>query len=53
LIDLASGSLCETVAGFRLAERLGFVRASDLTELHTSAELLSKKLSSFKRSLLP
>jgi len=51
-IDVANGSLFETVAGFLLAERLQFVAPSEVASLRAQAELLSKKLSSFKRSLL-
>jgi four helix bundle protein len=51
-IDVASGSLFETVSGFLLAERLELVAPADVALLRVQAELLSKKLSSFKRSLL-
>ena len=51
-ITVASGSLFETVAGFLLAENLGFVRPTELAELRVKAELLAKKLNSFKHSLL-
>jgi four helix bundle protein len=51
-VDIASGSLFETLAGLLLAEKLGFVSRTDLETFRTEAELLSKKLSSFKRSLL-
>ena len=50
-IDVASGSLFEVVAGLRLAERLGFVNADRLRDARGQAETLSRKLSSFKRSL--
>lgn len=50
-IDVAVGSLFEVVAGLQLAERLGFVDASRLPGARAQAETLSRKLSSFKRSL--
>jgi four helix bundle protein len=50
-IDIAAGSLCETVASFLLAERLGYVAAEQLAEIRTSAETLGRKLTSFKKSL--
>ncbi|HUI26484.1 MAG TPA: four helix bundle protein [Candidatus Kryptonia bacterium] len=50
-IDVATGSLFETVASFLIAERLGYVKPSDLDELREAADKLGRKLSSFKRSL--
>jgi four helix bundle protein len=50
-IDVAAGSLFETVAALRLAEQLGFVKPDTLSDVRARAETLSRKLSSFKRSL--
>jgi four helix bundle protein len=52
-IDVASGSLFETVASLHLAEQLSFVTPDQVSDLHARAETLSRKLSSFKRSLIP
>ena len=51
-IDMAVGSLFETVAALRLAERLQLIDAKQLGPVRESAETLARKLSSFKRSLL-
>lgn len=50
-VDVASGSLFETMASFVLAERLGYVDRSQLDEVRESADRLGRKLQSFKRSL--
>jgi len=50
-IDIATGSLFESLASFILAERLGYVSATELDGVRKSADTLGRKLSSFKRSL--
>lgn len=50
-IDVAQGSVCETIAGFIFAERLGYVTGKDLEEIRESADRLGRKLNAFKRSL--
>jgi len=50
-LDIATGSLFETVAGFILADRLGYLRDGDLDRVRKSASVLGKKLNSFKRTL--
>jgi four helix bundle protein len=50
-VDVAFGSLTETVASFILAERLGYVNTSDLGEIRERAEPLGRKLQSFKKAL--
>lgn len=52
-VDIARGSLFETVASFILAKRLGLVDAEQLVAMQEEAEILSRKLTSFKRTLLP
>ena len=51
-VDVASGSLFETVAAFMIAERLGYVEKTELGEVRPRAETLGRKLSSFKRTLV-
>src|SRR3972149_2079063 len=43
-IDVASGSLFETLASFLLAERLGYLVAEDLVEVRERADHLARKL---------
>jgi four helix bundle protein len=50
-VDIARGSLFETLASFILAERLGYISASALDTVRKDAETLGRKLSSFKKSL--
>jgi four helix bundle protein len=50
-IDVASGSLFETVAALMIAERLGYISAGEVADARRVAEPLGRKLSSFKRSL--
>ena len=50
-VDVAMGSLFETVASFILAERLGYVDCRDLNQVRDRAALLGRKLNSFKKSL--
>ena len=50
-IDIATGSLFESLASFILAERLGYAGESELDRVRRSAETLGRKLSSFKKSL--
>jgi four helix bundle protein len=50
-IDIAMGSLFEAIAGFILAERLGYLGSTDLDTIRENADRLGRKLSSFKRSL--
>jgi four helix bundle protein len=50
-IDVASGSLFETVAAMMIAERLGYLAQNDSADIRRAAETLGRKLSSFKKSL--
>ena len=50
-IDIATGSLFESIASFLLAERLGYTSETELDKVRRSAETLGRKLSSFKKSL--
>jgi len=50
-VDVASGSLFETVAAVMIAERLRYVEEKDVEEIRRSAETLGRKLSSFKKTL--
>jgi len=50
-VDVAQGSVFETIASFILAERLGYLAESDLEGLREQADKLGRKLSSFKRAL--
>ncbi|MEO8602855.1 MAG: four helix bundle protein [bacterium] len=50
-IDVAHGSLCETFASFLLAERLGYVSATQVAELREQADHLARRLANFKKSL--
>lgn len=50
-LDIAIGSLFETVASFLIAQNLGYVRADDLAQVRREGELLARKINSFKRSL--
>jgi four helix bundle protein len=50
-LDIALGSLFETIASFLIAQRLGYVSADDLTSVRRDGELLARKINSFKRTL--
>jgi len=50
-VDVASGSLFETVAAVMIAERLGYACEPEVQEIRSRAETLGRKLNSFKRSL--
>jgi len=50
-IDVAQGSVFETIASFILAERLGYLEQEDLVNLREQADKLGRKLNSFKRTL--
>lgn len=50
-LDIATGSVFETVASFVLAERLGYVKSEELGGFRESADRLARKLNSFKRTL--
>jgi four helix bundle protein len=50
-VDMASGSLSESVASFILAERLGYLKTATLDEVRQDADRLGRKLQSFKKSL--
>jgi len=50
-VDVAFGSLTESVASAILAERLGYLGQPDLGEIRERADHLGRKLQSFKRSL--
>jgi four helix bundle protein len=50
-IDVATGSLFETLASFLLAERLGYFRATELADIREQADHLARKLANFKKSL--
>jgi four helix bundle protein len=50
-VDIATGSLFESIASFIIAERLGYVSANGLDTVRKSADTLGRKLSSFKKSL--
>jgi four helix bundle protein len=50
-VDVAFGSLAESVASCILAERLGYLKEPDLDEVRARADRLGRKLQSFKRSL--
>lgn len=50
-IDIATGSLFETVAAAHLAYRLRYISSRELDQLRSRAERLSCKLAAFKRTL--
>ena len=50
-IDVAQGSVFETIASFILAEQLGYLEQKDLVNLREQADKLGRKLNSFKRTL--
>ena len=50
-VDVAFGSLTESVASCILAERLGYLKQPDLNEVRERADHLGRKLQSFKRAL--
>ena len=50
-VDVASGSLSESVASFILAQRLGYTKPAELEEIRENADRLGRKLHSFKKSL--
>lgn len=51
-IDVACGSLFESLASFLVAERLGYLEAADLVEVREQADHLGRKLQNFKKSLI-
>jgi four helix bundle protein len=52
-VDIASGSLFESIASFILAERLGYIHQGQLESVRKRADTLGRKLSNFKKSLRP
>jgi four helix bundle protein len=50
-LDVASGSVFETLASFLLAERLGYFRSTDIEQFRKESDRLARKLNSFKRTL--
>jgi four helix bundle protein len=50
-IEIAYGSLCETVSFLRLAYARGFIPQQDLRKLYESAEELARMLTAFRSSL--
>jgi len=50
-VDVAMGSLFETVASFIVAERLSYVGPEQMEEIRTNAATLRRKLNSFKKAL--
>jgi four helix bundle protein len=50
-IDVAQGSVFETIASFIMAERLGYLEQKDLVNLREQADKLGRKLNRFKRTL--
>jgi four helix bundle protein len=50
-LDLALGSTFETVACFFIAKKQGYISDSELDEIKERAELLGKRINSFKRTL--
>ena len=51
-LDVALGSTFETVTCFFLAEKHGYISKQDLEEMKREGESLSKKINSFKSTLL-
>lgn len=52
-IDIATGSLFETIAAAHLAHRMRYISQQDLDRLRSRSELLARKLAAFKRTLRP
>jgi four helix bundle protein len=50
-LDIATGSVFETIASFIVADRLGYLEKGALADLREEADRLARKLNSFKRSL--
>ena len=50
-LDIATGSVFETIAIFIIADRLGYMDQGTLSELREHADRLARKLNSFKRTL--
>ena len=50
-LDMAIGSTFETVACFFLANKQGYISKFDLEQIKQEAELLSKRINSFKATL--
>jgi four helix bundle protein len=50
-LDIATGSVFETVASFIVAKRLGYIQETGLLELREQGDRLARKLNSFKRTL--
>jgi four helix bundle protein len=51
-LDVARGSLFETVSTFIVAERLGFIEVQSYSAFRDRAETLSRKLARFKQTLI-
>ena len=50
-IEIAYGSLIESVSGFEIAKRQNFLTLEDCVAVYQQAETLAKMLSGFRRSL--
>jgi four helix bundle protein len=50
-IDVANGSLSESLASFLIAERLGYVDANQVAHVREAADHLARRLANFKKSL--
>jgi four helix bundle protein len=50
-IEIAYGSLLETVSEFYIAKRQGFAKAEDCQKLYGEAEQLAKMLSGLRRTI--
>jgi len=50
-VEIAFGSLLETVSQFTIAKRQGFIEQPDFDRLYAAAERLSRMLSGLKNSL--
>ena len=50
-VEIAFGSLLETVSQFTIAKRQGFIEQPDFERLYAAAERLSRMLSGLKNSL--
>lgn len=52
-IDIARGSLFETLAAMHVAEQLQYISSDELTAFRHRADILSRKLSRFRTALRP
>lgn len=50
-IGIATGSLYEVVTQIFIAKRLGFLRESDVVEIYSAAEEISRMLSGLRKTL--